>query len=128
MGDDDEDDGELNSSRRLSFYNAINDQDDNDCDDDNDNLSIDSNDFYGRNVNDCPGNEEEEEDWLGYLNESDRRALISGPSKINPEDWTDVLISDVGEDCELVLDSAKKKHGDMDSLKYHMFGQECNHY
>lgn len=111
MGDDDEDDGELNSSRRLSFYNTIdnNQDEDNDCDNINDNLSIDSNEFYGRNINDCPGNEEEDEDWFRYLNESDRRALISGPLKVNPEDWTDVLISDVGEDCELVLDSAKKE-------------------
>ena len=73
-----------------------------------DDFSYTSDDFYGRNVVDCPPSEIEDSEWYSYLHESDRREIEKG-QKISPEDWTDRFISDVGEDCELVLDAAKKE-------------------
>ena len=71
--------------------------------------SVSSNEFFGRDINDYLPDEEDEGEWIQYLSEVDRLQLLRGETKINPEDWTDRLISDVGEDCELLLDSSKKE-------------------
>ena len=70
--------------------------------------SVTSDEFFGRNTNDLFPDEDESE-WIHYLNETDRFDVHRGTTKIQPEDWTERLISDVGEDCELFLDSAKKE-------------------
>ena len=72
-----------------------------------DDYSCTSDEFYGR-VDHFPFEEEQDEEWYQYLNEYDRAQLQRG-TKIQPEDWKDRYISDVGENCELFLDSAKKE-------------------
>ena len=98
--DDDGEDEPNNASRRISFYNEI--PSDDEC------SSYDSNEFYGREVQN--ENELNDRDWFEYLNEADRHEIqTQRSSKIRVEDWEDCLISDVGEECELFLDSAKKE-------------------
>ena len=83
----------------------------NNSNDDNDSLLDEdlytSNKFYGRDMIDYTSYEDESE-WYQYLSENDRLEIQNG-TKVQPEDWTDRLISDVGEDCELVLDASKKE-------------------
>lgn len=96
--------------------NEINKNDDNNHDnhnDDNNSLVLDdcsytSNEFYGTDMLDYTSFEDESE-WYQYLNEIDRLELQRGETKVQAEDWTDRLISDVGEDCEFFLDSSKKE-------------------
>ena len=71
-------------------------------------VSYSSDEFYGRNIDETPF-DNDEMDWYQYLNDSDRLEIQRGHTKVQPEDWTDRFISDVGEDCELFLDSAKKE-------------------
>ena len=70
-----------------------------------DNLSIhdySTEEFYGLDVLDCPL--PQIDDDIQYLHESDREAVFNA----SPENWTDCLISDVGEESSFVLDTATK--------------------
>ena len=69
----------------------------------------DSDEFYGRDVQDCPN--DQVDDDLGYLHESDLAALHQ--CKVRTEDWRDRFISDVGEACSLGLDQSKKESWDL---------------
>ena len=97
---DEENEGPSNTSRRISFYNEISPDDE--C------SSYDSDEFYGREVQD--ENQIDDREWFEYLNEDDRNEIQNQhSSKITVEDWEDCFISDVGEECKLVLDSSKKE-------------------
>ena len=79
-------------------------------DDDNsiDDISWASDEFYGRDVIDAPPDDVEEDGaWFQYMCHSDQQELRRG-TKRSPADWDDCLISEVGEDCKLVLDASKK--------------------
>ena len=93
------------TSTTVEIPNEIEVNDDSSLDDN----SVASGDFFGRNIIDLFP-EEDESEWFHYLNEFDRLQLQRGDAtKVQPEHWGERLISDMGEDCELLLDSSKKE-------------------
>ena len=58
----------------------------------------DSDEFYGRDVPDGP-----------TFNFEDDDELMNVRTKVQPEDWASKLVSDVGEDCTLVIDESMKE-------------------